>query len=256
MVDGHPQILLVALGLVVGALVGLTGVGGGSLLTPLLILVVGTRPTIAVGTDLAFAAVTKFVGALQHTRNGTADLRLTLWLALGSVPGALIGTTLVGLLERVYPDGADVAITHVLGVALLLAAGASLLRAAGLRWSAATDTRPGPVAAGLLGLAIGILVGLTSIGAGSLLMAVFALLYALPAIRAVGTDVVHGAILAAVAAVAHGVAGRVDLDTLGALLIGSVPGILIGGWLGARLPSRPLRVGIALVLAFSGARLL
>lgn len=256
MVDVHPQPVLVALGLLVGALVGLTGVGGGSLLTPLLILVVGTRPTVAVGTDLAFAALTKLVGALQHTRNKTADLRLTVWLACGSVPGALIGSAVVGVLEGSSPDGADAAITHLLGAALLLAAAASLLRATGVRWSVGGAAQPGPFGAAALGLTIGILVGMTSIGAGSLLMAVFALLYTLPALRAVGTDVVHGAVLAAVAAVAHSAAGRIDVEMLGSLLVGSVPGILIGGWLCAWLPGRPLRVGIALILAVSGLRLL
>jgi uncharacterized membrane protein YfcA len=179
-----------------------------------------------------------------------------LWLASGSVPGALIGSTLVSLLEKNDPVGADVLLSHVLGMALILAAGASLLRAAGLRWNAVEKAAPGRLTAALLGLGIGLLVGLTSIGAGSLLMAVFALLYALPATRAVGTDVVHGAILAAVAAVAHGAAGHIDFAMLGNLVLGSVPGILVGGWLCARLPGQPLRVGIALVLAFSGARLL
>jgi uncharacterized membrane protein YfcA len=251
-----PDPLLIGLGLLVGTLVGLTGVGGGSLLTPLLILVVGTRPTIAVGTDLAFAAVTKLVGAVQHTRSGTADLRLTLWLALGSVPGALVGSALVSYLEGSDPGGADAAIARVLGGALILAAAASLLRATGLRWSIRHEVAPDRLTAVLLGLGIGLLVGMTSIGAGSLLMAVFALLYALPATRAVGTDVVHGAILAAIAAVAHASAGRIDVAILGNLLLGSVPGILIGGWLCPRLPSQPLRVGIAVVLAVSGIRLL
>jgi uncharacterized membrane protein YfcA len=250
------DLVLVGLGLLVGTLVGLTGVGGGSLLTPLLILVIGARPTVAVGTDLAFAALTKFVGALQHTRNHTADTRLTLWLATGSVPGALVGSAIVSMLENADPGRADAVISRVLGAALILAAAASLLRAAGVRWSVGEQTSPGRLAAALLGVGIGFLVGLTSIGAGSLLMAVFALVYALPAARAVGTDVVHGAVLAAVAAVAHGAAGHIDFTMLGNLMVGSVPGILVGGWLCTRLPGRPLRVGIAVVLAVSGARLL
>jgi uncharacterized protein len=120
-----PDPQLIALGLLVGLLVGLTGVDGGSLLTPLLIPVVGARPTIAVGTDLAFAALTKIVGAWQHTRQRTADLRLTFWLATGSVPGALIGSGLVSVLEANDPGGADATITKVLGAVLLLAALAS-----------------------------------------------------------------------------------------------------------------------------------
>jgi uncharacterized membrane protein YfcA len=252
----QPDFLLVSLGLLVGTLVGLTGVGGGSLLTPLLILMVGIKPTLAIGTDLAFAALTKLVGAVQHVRNQTVDVRLTLWLALGSVPGALAASALVTVLETQFPTVAEAAIGKVLGIALLLAAAASLLRASGVHWSSAEAGTPRPVTAVLLGLGVGVLVGLTSIGAGSLLMAVFALLYALPAGRAVGTDVLHGAVLAAVAAIAHGAAGRIDVAMLGNLLVGSVPGVLIGGWLCARLPGRPLRVGIAVVLAMAGARLL
>jgi uncharacterized protein len=184
----QPDLLLVALGLLVGALVGLTGVGGGSLLTPLLILVVGARPTVALGTDLAFAALTKPVGAVQHTRSRTADLNLTLWLAVGSVPGALAGSTLVSALEAADPSGIDTLVSRVLGVALILAAAASLVRAAGVRWNSSDHAAaPGHTTAIVLGLGIR---------------------------------------------------------------------LLVGGWLCTRLQSRPLRVGIAVVLAVSGARLL
>jgi hypothetical protein len=249
--------LLLSLGLLVGTLVGLTGVGGGALLTPLLILVVGVRPVIAVGTDLAFAAVTKIVGAWQHTRHGTSDKRLVLYLAVGSVPGAILGARLVSILTAANSTGADLLLTRVLGSALLVASGASLLRAAGISWESNTETNPRLAATAVLGLVIGILVGFTSIGAGSLLMAVLALFYKkLPAAQAVGTDVMHGAVLATVAAIAHGSAGRVDVSMLASLLAGSLPGVLLGGWLCARLPGRPLRVGIAAMLAITGVRLL
>jgi uncharacterized membrane protein YfcA len=141
-------------------------------------------------------------------------------------------------------------------VALILAAGASVLRASGRSFARAGADEPGPVAAAVLGFAIGLLVGLTSIGAGSLLMAVFALAYALPVPRAVGTDVVHGAILAAVASIAHLVGGRIEPLLLGSLLVGSVPGVLLGGWLCGRVPQKPVRLAVAGVLAFSGLRLL
>jgi uncharacterized membrane protein YfcA len=249
--------LLLSLGLFVGILVGLTGVGGGALLTPLLILVVGVRPVVAVGTDLAFAAVTKLVGAWQHTRHGTSDRRLVWGLAIGSVPGALLGTRLVSIFAAADATGTDLLLTHILGTALLVASGASLLRAAGLSWVSEAGTNPGGVATATLGLGIGVLVGFTSIGAGSLLMAAFALFYKrLPAAQAVGTDVMHGAVLAAVAALAHGSAGRIELPMLVSLLTGSLPGVLIGGWLCSRLPGRPLRVGIAAMLAITGVRLL
>jgi uncharacterized membrane protein YfcA len=249
--------LLLSLGLFVGTLVGLTGVGGGALLTPLLTLVVGVRPVIAVGTDLAFAAVTKTVGAWQHSRHGTSDRRLVWCLAIGSVPGALLGTRIVSILAAADATGTDLLLTRILGIALLVASSASLLRAAGLSWESEARTHPSTLVTAALGLGIGVLVGLTSIGAGSLLMAVFALFYKrLPAAQAVGTDVMHGAVLAATAALAHGSAGRIELPMLASLLAGSLPGVLLGGWLCSRLPSQPLRVGIAAMLAISGVRLL
>lgn len=118
--------LLISLGFFIGALVGMTGVGGGAVLTPLLILLVGVRPTIAVGTDLAFAALTKLVGAYQHMRHGTADYSLVCRLALGSVPGALLGSWLVSALEALDAVSADALLSHLLGGALLVAAGANV----------------------------------------------------------------------------------------------------------------------------------
>jgi uncharacterized protein len=249
--------LLISLGLFVGTLVGLTGVGGGALLTPLLILVVGVRPTIAVGTDLAFAAVTKIVGAYQHTRHGTSDSRLVSRLAIGSVPGALLGSWLVSILEARDSTSVDVLLTRILGLVLLIAASASLWRAISLSWAKDSGTNPGPRCTALLGAVIGTIVGFTSIGAGSLLMAAFSFFYrALPLSRAVGVDVMHGAMLAMVAALAHGVAGRIDIPMVSSLLMGSLPGVVLGGWLCSRLPSRPLRVSIAAMLALAGVRLL
>jgi uncharacterized membrane protein YfcA len=248
--------LLLSLGLLVGILVGLTGVGGGALLTPLLILLAGVRPVIAVGTDLAFAAITKIIGSWQHARQGVPDRRLVGNLAIGSVPGALFGAYLMSMLVA---NGAtsDALLTHILGIALLVAAGASLLRAIGWSWHAATATDPGPITTTLLGVSVGVLVGFTSIGAGSLLMAVFALFYKklLPA-QAVAVDVMHGAILATVAALAHGSAGHVELPMLFNLLAGLTPGVMLGGWLCHRLPSRPLRIGVAAMLVITGVRLL
>jgi uncharacterized membrane protein YfcA len=246
---------LVALGFLVGTLVGMTGVGGAAVLTPLLILAAGVRPITAIGTDLAFAAITKAVGSWQHARLGTCDWSLVARLACGSVPGALVGTGIVGMIERANEAGADTIIARLLGIALLLAAGASFLRAAG--WLQPADESQPPLIGTLaLGFVIGIVVGVTSIGAGSLLMATFALLYGLSASRAVGTDVVHGAILAAVAAVGHGTAGRIEIPMLVTLLAGSVPGVLLGGWLCARMPAQPLRVGIGVMLAITGLRLI
>jgi uncharacterized membrane protein YfcA len=249
-----PDPTYLTFGFLVGALVGLTGIGGGSLLTPLLILVAGVRPAVAVGTDLAFAAITKAVGAGLHARGGTADLRLALRLAAGGVPGALLGAFLIGQLDRT--GAADPLLTRLLGIVLLVAAAAGLFRALGLNWSAGLGDQPGTAAAAGLGFGVGVLVGITSIGAGSLLMALFALLYRLPASRAVGTDVVYGAVLAAAAAAAHGIGGRVELPMLASLLVGSIPGVLLGSWMCGWLPARPVRFGIAAMLAIAGLRLL
>jgi uncharacterized protein len=245
----------IALGALVGLLVGLTGIGGGALLTPLLILVAGVRPTVAIGTDLAFAAVTKLVGAVIHLRRGSADLGLVVRLGIGSVPGAIIGSQLVGVLERATGSAAEDILAHALAIALLLAAGASLVRATGVHWTLHTET-PGLVVAPLLGLVVGVLVGMTSIGAGSLLMGVLALLYGLAATRSVGADVVHGALLAAVAALMHASEGRVEPGVLIPLLVGSVPGVVVGSLLCGWVPGRPLRVGVAALLVITALRLL
>lgn len=247
----------IVLGIGVGLLVGLTGVGGGALLTPLLVLVAGVRPLNAIGTDLAFAALTKVAGGWLHIRRGGADLRLVGWLAGGSVPGALLGARLVDTLAATAGGAsADAILARLLGAALLAAAAASLWRAVARAKETVVAPAPGPAGAIGIGLGIGLLVGLTSVGAGSLLMAVFALRYALPARLAVGTDVVHGAVLAAVAAAAHGLAGRIEVALLVNLLIGSVPGVLLGSWLCGWLPQRLLRVAIAGLLAVTGLRLL
>ena len=251
-----PDPLLISLGLLVGTLIGLTGIGGDAVLTPLLILGVGVRPVIAVGTDLAFAAITKVVSAWQHTRRGTCDVRLALLLAIGSVPGALLGVRLVSVMEAASTASADAFVGRILGVLLLVAAGAWLLRAVDPPRSTKAQNYPGGMTTTALGLGVGVLVGLTSIGAGSLLLAVFGLLYELPVARAVGTDVLHGALLAALAAIAHAAAGRVEFPMLTSLLVGSLPGALLGALLCGRLPGRPLRFGIAGILAISGAWLL
>jgi uncharacterized membrane protein YfcA len=175
---------------------------------------------------------------------------------MGSVPGALLGSFALSQFERMDAVQADATLQRLLGVTLVVAAGAGIVRALGVTWGAADDKRPGYPASIALGFAVGLLVGLTSIGAGSLLMAAFALMYAIPACRAVGTDVVHGAVLASVAALAHGMSGRIDGLMLGSLLVGSIPGVVIGGYFCARLPAMPIRLAVAGVLAISGIRLL
>ncbi len=242
---------LVAMGSLVGLMIGLTGVGGGSILTPLLVLV-GTVPSVAVGTDLAFAGITKAVGILGHIRAGTVHWRALARLAVGSVPGSLVGGGLVSVLVGVH---GEIVMAKLLGFALLLAAGATVLRVLGVRATAGLKGLPW-LHGVALGFLVGTLVGATSVGAGSVLMAVFALFSLLPTRQMVGTDVAHGALLAAVASTVHWWAGRVDLSMLALLLAGAVPGVLMGSWLCGRIPERPLRFGIALVLVVAGVRLL
>ena len=249
--------ILIGLGLFIGTLVGLTGVGGGALLTPLLILFVGVKPMTAVGTDLAFAAITKGVGAFQHMRHGKPDLRLVYRLLLGSIPGAILGAWLMSRLEGLGAAHIDAAFTSILGFVLIVSATATILQVFNINWLKANPMEIGVIGTAVIGGVVGLMVGCTSIGAGSLLMAMISIFFRrLPISQAVGVDVAHGAMLAMVAAMAHGAAGRIEVPMVINLLLGSLPGVLAGSWLCNHLPARPLRVGVATLLAISGAHLL
>ncbi len=243
-----PDLNLAVFGAVTGLLIGLTGVGGGAVLTPLLVLV-GIRPSVAIGTDLAFAAITKLVGTIGHLRSATVDLHLTLALALGSVPASVLGSFVASYLAASYGEAI---VREALGAMLLLAALSTLLRLLGVHWGRLALSM---TFAPALGALVGFLVGATSVGAGSLLMALLALVFSVPVRKMVGTDVAHGAVLAVAAAAAHGWIGNVDGKLLGSLLVGAVPGVVLGTWLCGRIPERPLRLGIALALALAGLRL-
>lgn len=242
------------LGFLVGFLVGLTGIGGGSLMTPLLILVGGIRPLVAVGTDLAFAAITKAFGAMVHFRQRTVDVGIAWHLGIGSVPAALAGVALIFWMKGGAQNGAvDQFITRVLGVALVLVA-LNLLVAPFYRKElsgARGSFPPGwqkPLTV-LAGVGIGFLVGLTSVGAGSLIAAVLLILYPrLPLSRIVGTDIFHATFLGVAAGLAHFGMGSVDLMVLGGLLMGSIPGVWCGSRLAATVPDKILRPILATVL--------
>ncbi len=237
--------ILMGMGLFIGTLVGLTGVGGGALLTPMLILFVGVKPMTAVGTDLAFAAITKGVGAFQHMRHSKPDLRFVYRLLLGSIPGAILGTWLMSLMAGIETINVDAVFGQILGFVLIISAIASLLRIFNINWFKETQTEIGILGTAIIGAVVGLMVGCTSIGAGSLLMAMISIFFRrLPIAQAVGADVAHGAILAMVAAMAHGAAGRIEVPMVMNLLVGSLPGVLVGSWLCSHLPGRPLRVGL------------
>ena len=254
--------LVVVFGLGVGVLVGLTGIGGGSLMTPLLILVVGTQPVVAIGTDLAYGAITKTVGGWRHYRQGTVDMRLSTWLALGSVPGSLIGVLLVERLHRAYGNEFDGVLLVCIAGALLVVAVAILARALFMPRSIAREvhtadlTRRRRIAAVVIGAVLGLVLGFTSLGSGALVGLVLILFFRLTPHRVVGTDVFHAAILLWAAAAAHLVAGNVDFALAGNILVGSVPAVWLGSHLSVRVPTATLRTILAIVLLGSGLGLL
>src|SRR5271167_2219225 len=253
----HP--LYAASGLVVGLLVGFTGVGGGSLMTPLLVLLFGIHPATAVGTDLLYAGLTKISGSIVHGFNGAIDWKVTRRLALGSVPAAAL--TLWALAHfGVDSKGASVAITTTLGFALILTAVTLLFRRRLLK--AVTlffDKRNDKEIAALttaLGAALGVLVSISSVGAGAIGVTVLLMLYPkMPTVRIVGSDIAHAVPLTLIAGAGHWWIGSVDWPLLVSLLVGSIPGIAIGSHIASRIPDRVLRPLLAGTLALVGGRL-
>lgn len=255
----HIDWLYSASGLGVGFLVGLTGVGGGSLMTPLLVLVFGVHPATAVGTDLLYAAVTKATGTLVHGLKGSVDWRITGRLASGSVPAAALT---LWLLHRygVHSDATTSLIQHVLGTALLITSVALIFRPqlAKLAVREPRIERPArtvPLTI-LTGAVLGVLVSLTSVGAGAIGVTVLLLLYpTLATSRIVGSDIAHAVPLTLVAGMGHWLLGSVDGSMLISLLIGSIPGIALGSHFSARSPEALLRNLLAAVLVLVGVRL-
>ena len=248
-------------GLLIGLLVGMTGMGGGALLTPLLILLFGFKPTLAVGTDILHGAVFKTFGAIRHRRLGTVHAHLTLWMLAASAPMSLVGVQLAEWLEGRYGNGADSVSAKVIGAALILG-GLGFLAKTYVHRGVQPDDAPfilgrsEHVIAVALGATGGFIVGLTSVGSGTFFALVMLLVFPLTAAKIVGTDIFHAAGLLWVAGISHLLHGNVDLGAMGWLLLGSVPGILLGSQLTVRLPDRALRVGLATVLLLSGIELL
>jgi uncharacterized membrane protein YfcA len=253
--------VVVLFGLGVGVLVGMTGMGGGTLMTPLLILVVGTKPVVAVGTDLAYAAVTKTVGGWRHFRKGTVFPRMAFWLAVGSCPGALLGVWLLDRLRDTWGEDFDTFMLVSIGAALLLTGGLVLLRALSAADHAARErdafrmqTRH-KVAAVVLGASIGFILGITSAGSGTLIAIGLILGFRLSPRRVVGTDVAHAAVLLWVAALAHLVSGNIDFALAGTILLGSIPGVWLGANFSTMLPQQWLRVALGTIMLVSGMAL-
>lgn len=251
-------LLLILFGFGVGVLVGTTGMGGGSLMTPLLILVFSIKPVIAIGTDLAYAAVTKTVGGWRHFRKGTVDLGISMWLGVGSIPAAIAGVWVLDIIERRSGASFDSVVLGLVAGALLVTGVAVLWRAlfsttAHGRERATIDLQGRhKIAAVGVGLAVGFVLGVTSAGSGALIAIALIMLFRLTPHRVVGTDVFHAAVLLWAASAAHLVSGNIDFALAGSILIGSIPGVWVGAHLAVRMPERGLRPALGIVLLASG----
>jgi len=246
--------LLIPFGFGVGFLVGMTGMGGGSLMTPLLILVFGTAPVTAVGSDITYAAATKTLGGWRHLRLKTVNLGLSFWLALGSVPAAIAGVWVIELLHNRYGSDLDDIVLTMLAIALIVVGVVVLVRALFLTAAHAREresfelTRRHKVAAVAIGASTGFVIGLTSAGSGTLIAVFLIAYYRMVPRKVVGTDVFHAAVLLWAAAIAHIIGGNVDFGLVGAILMGSLPGVWIGSHLTAKMPSGVLRTALGAVM--------
>jgi uncharacterized membrane protein YfcA len=244
---------------IVGLLVGMTGAGGGALMTPMLILLFGVKPSAAISSDLVAAVVMRPIGAGVHLRAGTVNLRLVRWLVLGSVPAAFLGSYLLRLMGD--SKSAQHNIEVALGTALLIGAGAMALRY-GLdrrgghsRTAFVTEVEPRPALLITLGIVGGIIVGLTSVGSGSLM--IVGLLFVYPMLGAnqlVGTDLTQAVPLTVAAALGALIFGHVEFGVTGSLILGSVPAVLVGSLLSSTIPDRYVRPVIAFVIFASGLK--
>jgi len=247
-------------GLLVGTLVGMTGMGGGSLMTPILVILFGVNPAVAVGTDIAHGAIFKTVGAVQHRKMGNVRAQLAGWMLLGSAPMSLLGVWLANWLQDTYGDGVESTMGRVLGGALLFGC-VGLLAKSFVHAKPVGDTdfqltNRDRAAAVLIGLFGGFVVGLTSVGSGVFFGLTLLVVFPLRAHKVVGTDIFHAAALLYVAGVGHVIAGNVDMHIVGWLLLGSIPGILIGSRLSLSIPDTLLRFALATVLGLSGLKLI
>jgi len=240
-------------GLLVGLLVGMTGMGGGSLMTPMLILIFGFDPKTAVGTDILHGAIFKSFGAFRHRQLGNVHSRLALWMLAGSAPLSLIGVQIASS----FGGGAQSTMGRIVG-ATLIAGGVGFLVKTFIRPPQIRRfdlARRDRIAAVIIGAVFGFVVGLTSVGSGTFFGLAMLLFFPLSARRIVGTDLLHAAMLLWVAGAGHLLHGNVDLRAMGWLLIGSIPGVLLGSHYSIRIPDRALRMAFAFVLVLSGIKL-
>ncbi len=257
----------VLFGLLVGFLVGLTGVGGGSLMTPFLVAVMGVPAPTAIGTDMVYATATKLTGSWQHYLQRSVNLEVALFLGIGSIPASLFGVwTLEWIKHSFNADRVDAIMITVIAITLVLV-GATLIFRTFMpeRWTERKQHRwDGKGTMSLkrrtftvvFGAAGGYLVGLTSIGSGSIMAVILLLLYPLSPAVIVGTDIVHATVLSLVTGLAHMTQGNVDFALVGMLLLGSIPGVIIGSRVAPWLPGKPLKIILSAMLVFVGITLL
>lgn len=252
---------IVIFGFGIGLLVGMTGMGGASLMTPMLILIFGVQPVTAIGTDIFYAAVTKTVGGWQHLRAGTVHKGLAFWMAIGSVPAALLGVIVIEALQNSYgEDQLEGIVFGILGATLLVVGLSTLFRTLFIpdvikeRYAMHLHRRH-IIAAVATGLTTGFVIGLTSAGSGTLIAIILIAVFRLTPQRVVGTDIFHAAVLLWAAGAAHWIGGNVDFGLAGNILLGSVPGVLVGGKLALKSGKNLLRGLLAIVLIASGIAL-
>jgi uncharacterized membrane protein YfcA len=253
---------IVVFGFGIGLLVGMTGMGGASLMTPMLILIFGVQPVTAIGTDIFYAAVTKTFGGIQHLRAGTVHKGLAFWMAVGSVPAAIAGVGVIAYLQdAVGEDKLDGIIFGILGATLLVVGLATALRTVFIpdvikeRFALHLQRRH-IIAAVATGVTTGFVIGLTSAGSGTLIAIILIAVFRLTPQRVVGTDIFHAAVLLWAAGLAHWVSGNVDFGLAGTILLGSIPGVLVGGKLAVKSGKNLLRGLLSVVLIASGITLI
>ncbi len=254
------NLTMIAFGFAVGLLVGITGTGGGSVMTPLLVILFGINPATAIGTDIAYSAVEKSIGGVRQFRAGNVDVPLSTRMAFGSVPAAVAGVETLKYLEKHLGSDFETVIFTLLAAALLLSGAALLarilIRSTGGERSSVELTRAASAQAILTGAFVGFVVGLTSAGSGALIAVALIIWFRLKPPRVVGTDLFHASIVLWAAAIAHVFANDIDYGLAGTLLIGAIPGILISTHLSLRVPTGALRGALAVVLLGAGLGML
>lgn len=262
-IDGKEEsyimsISIIIMGMIVGVLVGMTGIGGAALLTPFL-LTVGITPSIAVGTDLLYNSITKMFGITQHWKQKTINFKLVRYLALGSIPSAIIAITTIHFLPILHQDREEV-LKYIIGYVLIVAAISIFIKIFFYNQSVPNYFQKQSLEQKknvtiFIGAILGFVVGLTSVGSGSLFAIVMIYLYQMKPSELVGTDITHAFILVTVASILNMQLGNVDYILTINLLIGSIPGVIIGSKLSSKIPVKPLQLLLALIIFVSGLKL-